>query len=152
MLTPSELDGCIELIAELSAFAAERIVAVRPRRDEISTKTSRADWVTETDLAVERHVRAAVLERFPSHRSSARNTARPAGTIRRRGGTSIPSTGRRTSSTRCRGRRSASRWSTTRGRRRARSWIRTEVRCSRPRAVGARPGTASRSAASKPSR
>jgi myo-inositol-1(or 4)-monophosphatase len=67
MLTPSELDGCIELIEELSAFAAERIVAVRPRREEISTKTNLADWVTETDLAVERHVRAAVLERFPAH-------------------------------------------------------------------------------------
>ncbi|MGZ4387889.1 MAG: inositol monophosphatase family protein [Gaiellaceae bacterium] len=68
MLSGAELDACAELLDELAAFAADRIVAERPRADQISTKSSLADWVTETDLAVERHTRAAVLERFPGHR------------------------------------------------------------------------------------
>lgn len=68
MLSDATLDACLGLVDELCAFAAERIVAVRPEPDEIATKTSPADWVTETDLAVERHVRAAVLQRFPEHR------------------------------------------------------------------------------------
>lgn len=68
MLSGPELDACTELLDELAAYAVDRIVAERPRADQISTKTSLADWVTETDLAVERHTRAAVLERFPAHR------------------------------------------------------------------------------------
>jgi myo-inositol-1(or 4)-monophosphatase len=68
MLTDGELDACAELVDELAAFAVERIVADRPRADQISTKTSGADWVTETDLAVERHVREAIAKRFPEHR------------------------------------------------------------------------------------
>lgn len=68
MLSDAELDACEALLDELAAFAIERIPAERPRPDQIATKTSAADWVTETDLAVERHVRVAVLERFPGHR------------------------------------------------------------------------------------
>ena len=68
MLSDAELDDCGRLIDELAAWALERIVAERPRPDQISTKTSPADWVTETDLAVERHVRETVLSRFPDHR------------------------------------------------------------------------------------
>ena len=68
MLSEPEVDDCVALIDELCAFAAERIVAERPRSDQIATKRNAADWVTETDLAVERHVRAAVLERLPRHR------------------------------------------------------------------------------------
>lgn len=68
MLSPAELDACSELVDELASFAIDRIVADRPRPDQISTKTSDADWVTETDLAVERHVRDAIAERFPEHR------------------------------------------------------------------------------------
>jgi fructose-1,6-bisphosphatase/inositol monophosphatase family enzyme len=68
VLSERELDGCAELLDELAGWAAARIVAERPRPEQIATKTSLADWVTETDLAVERHVRAAVLERFPGHR------------------------------------------------------------------------------------
>jgi len=67
-LSSAELDACAALLDDLAAFAIERILAERPRADQISTKTSAADWVTETDLAVERHVRATVLERFPAHR------------------------------------------------------------------------------------
>ncbi|HZT16970.1 MAG TPA: inositol monophosphatase family protein [Gaiellaceae bacterium] len=68
MLSDAELDDCVALLDELARFACERIVAERPSPEQIGTKTSAADWVTETDVAVERHVRAAVLERFPSHR------------------------------------------------------------------------------------
>jgi fructose-1,6-bisphosphatase/inositol monophosphatase family enzyme len=68
VLSDAELDACAELVDELTAFAVERIVADRPRADQISTKTSAADWVTETDLAVERHVREAISARFPEHR------------------------------------------------------------------------------------
>jgi fructose-1,6-bisphosphatase/inositol monophosphatase family enzyme len=67
VLSDADLDACAELVDELAAFAIDRIVAERPRADQISTKTTAADWVTETDLAVERHVRAAVHERFPGH-------------------------------------------------------------------------------------
>ena len=68
MLSDAELDACAELVDELTAFAVERIVADRPRADQIGTKTCDADWVTETDLAVERHVREAIAARFPEHR------------------------------------------------------------------------------------
>ncbi|HET7043859.1 MAG TPA: inositol monophosphatase family protein [Gaiellaceae bacterium] len=68
MLSEAELDACAALAGELAGFAAGRIVAERPRADQIATKANAADWVTETDLAVERHVRATVLERFPGHR------------------------------------------------------------------------------------
>lgn len=68
MLSGPELDGCVELLDELASFAGARIVAERPRPDQIGTKTTLADWVTETDLAVERHARDAVVARFPNHR------------------------------------------------------------------------------------
>lgn len=68
MLSDAELDECAALAEELGAFARDRIVARRPRPEEIATKANAADWVTETDLAVERHVREAVLRRFPGHR------------------------------------------------------------------------------------
>jgi fructose-1,6-bisphosphatase/inositol monophosphatase family enzyme len=68
VLTSEELDACSALTQELAARAIDRIVAERPREDQISTKTSRADWVTETDLAVERQTRAAIEARFPGHR------------------------------------------------------------------------------------
>jgi myo-inositol-1(or 4)-monophosphatase len=68
MLSDRELDDCAGLIDELTAFAIDRILADRPRSDQISTKSSAADWVTETDLAVERRVRELIGERFPAHR------------------------------------------------------------------------------------
>ena len=68
MLSESDLDACAALAGELAAFAIDRIVAERPRAGQIATKTSAADWVTETDLAVERHVRDAIHARFPQHR------------------------------------------------------------------------------------
>ena len=68
MLSEIELDACMELVDELAAFALDRIVADRPGADQIATKANDADWVTETDLAVERHVREAIAARFPEHR------------------------------------------------------------------------------------
>jgi len=68
VLTDSELDACAALMDEVAARAMERIVTERPRADQVATKTTAADWVTETDLAVERLVREAIGERFPDHR------------------------------------------------------------------------------------
>ena len=68
MLTDAELDDCAALMAEVAGRAMERIVAERPRPEQVATKTNEADWVTETDLAVERLARDAIAHRFPGHR------------------------------------------------------------------------------------
>jgi myo-inositol-1(or 4)-monophosphatase len=68
VLSEVELDACADLLGELAEFAVERIVAEPLRADQISTKSSAADWVTEIDIDVERHVRDTVLARFPGHR------------------------------------------------------------------------------------
>lgn len=68
MLTEAELDACAALMADVAARAMERIVAERPRADQVATKRTAADWVTETDLAVERLVREEIAARFPEHR------------------------------------------------------------------------------------
>jgi fructose-1,6-bisphosphatase/inositol monophosphatase family enzyme len=67
VLSDAELDARAALVADLARWAIDRIPA-RPGADEIGTKTSAADWVTETDLAVERHVREAIHARFPDDR------------------------------------------------------------------------------------
>ena len=67
MLSEAELDRCAALMEELAAPAID-LIAARPTREGIGTKTSAADWVTGTDLAVERLVRDAIEERFPGHR------------------------------------------------------------------------------------
>jgi fructose-1,6-bisphosphatase/inositol monophosphatase family enzyme len=51
---------------ELALWAMDRISAGRPAR--VSTKTGPADFVTETDLAVEKEARERILARFPGHR------------------------------------------------------------------------------------
>jgi myo-inositol-1(or 4)-monophosphatase len=68
LLTDAELDACAALLQEVAPRATERILGERPRADQIGTKSWAADWVTETDLAVERLVREAIAERFPDHR------------------------------------------------------------------------------------
>jgi myo-inositol-1(or 4)-monophosphatase len=68
VLTDAELDACAALMDEVAVRAMERIVAERPRGDQVATKKTAADWVTETDLAVERLVRDAITARFPDHR------------------------------------------------------------------------------------
>jgi fructose-1,6-bisphosphatase/inositol monophosphatase family enzyme len=67
VLTDDELDACFALMDEVAVRAIDRI-AERPRSDQIATKKTAADWVTETDLAVERLVREAIGARFPAHR------------------------------------------------------------------------------------
>jgi myo-inositol-1(or 4)-monophosphatase len=67
VLSAAELDVRGALVEELASWAIDRI-PTRPARDQIGTKTSDADWVTETDLAVERYVRDAVRGRFPDDR------------------------------------------------------------------------------------
>lgn len=51
---------------ELGLWAIDRIAAHRPA--ETSTKSGPADFVTETDIAVEEHVRAQIQQWFPDHR------------------------------------------------------------------------------------
>jgi fructose-1,6-bisphosphatase/inositol monophosphatase family enzyme len=68
MLSEHELDACAALMDELALRAMDRIVAERPSAEQIGTKANDADWVTESDLAVERFVRDAIAERFPDHR------------------------------------------------------------------------------------
>ena len=68
MLTAAELDACATLMDELAPRAMQRIAENRPK--ELGTKKWAADWVTETDLAIERFVRDAIEERFPAHRIS----------------------------------------------------------------------------------
>jgi fructose-1,6-bisphosphatase/inositol monophosphatase family enzyme len=68
MLSDAEIDACVELMGNLAVRAMERIVAERPRADQVATKKTAADWVTETDLAVERLVRDEITARFPDHR------------------------------------------------------------------------------------
>jgi fructose-1,6-bisphosphatase/inositol monophosphatase family enzyme len=68
VLTDAELDACLALMDDVAARAMERIVGERPRADQVATKKTAADWVTETDLAVERLVREAIAARFPDHR------------------------------------------------------------------------------------
>jgi myo-inositol-1(or 4)-monophosphatase len=68
MLTDTALDACVALMDEVVVRAMERIVTERPRADQVATKKNAADWVTETDLAVERLVRDEIGARFPDHR------------------------------------------------------------------------------------
>jgi fructose-1,6-bisphosphatase/inositol monophosphatase family enzyme len=66
VLTSAELVACAALMDEVAGPAMARIADTRPK--ELGTKTWAADWVTETDLAIERFVRDAIGERFPAHR------------------------------------------------------------------------------------
>lgn len=68
MLSDVELDRCAALMAELAPRVMDRITSERPTAEQIDTKSSAADWVTATDLDVERIVRDEIAERFPGHR------------------------------------------------------------------------------------
>ncbi len=86
MLTDAELDACAALMQEVAVRAMERIVSERPRADQVATKSWAADWVTETDLAVERLVREAIASASPTIASRARSSACRATTTRLRAG------------------------------------------------------------------
>jgi fructose-1,6-bisphosphatase/inositol monophosphatase family enzyme len=66
-MNDAELDACAALMDELAVRAMDRIVS-RPSAVQIDTKKNAADWVTETDLAVERLAREAIADRFAGHR------------------------------------------------------------------------------------
>jgi fructose-1,6-bisphosphatase/inositol monophosphatase family enzyme len=68
LLTDAELTACLALMDDVAVRAMELIAGERPRADQVSTKRTAADWVTETDLAVERLVRDEIAARFPGHR------------------------------------------------------------------------------------
>ena len=68
MLTDAELSACLALMEDVAARAMELIAGERPRADQVATKKTAADWVTETDLAVERLVRDEIAAAFPGHR------------------------------------------------------------------------------------
>ncbi|MBM7786736.1 inositol monophosphatase family protein [Tenggerimyces flavus] len=59
-------DDAYDLVQELGAWAVDYLADRRPT--SVRTKRDPADLVTETDEAVERHVRAEISKRFPSHR------------------------------------------------------------------------------------
>jgi myo-inositol-1(or 4)-monophosphatase len=56
----------LALADELAHWAIEHVGPVR--RHAVDTKTGPTDLVTDVDRAIERHVRHAVLRRFPEHR------------------------------------------------------------------------------------
>jgi fructose-1,6-bisphosphatase/inositol monophosphatase family enzyme len=62
------LQGAYTLAQELARSAAEMIREALGRAPGAHTKRDAADWVTETDVQVERYVRARLLEAFPQHR------------------------------------------------------------------------------------
>jgi myo-inositol-1(or 4)-monophosphatase len=66
VLTDGELTEALELATGLARQAVTRIREQRPQR--VSAKLGAADLVTEVDVAVERMVTQAVLQRFPDHR------------------------------------------------------------------------------------
>ena len=64
-LTGAELAEALEVAHALGEWAIE--FTRTADRGNISTKANPADLVTEVDVAVERHVRAVISERFPEH-------------------------------------------------------------------------------------
>ena len=85
MLSAAELDACAALIDELAALAIDRIVAERPRADQIGTKTSDGR-LGDRDRPGGRAARprGGRRARSPTTGSSARSTA-TSGAARRSG-------------------------------------------------------------------
>ncbi|KUO06926.1 inositol monophosphatase family protein [Streptomyces sp. DSM 15324] len=65
METEVDLDRALEVASELAAWASETIRGARTTA--VRQKASPADIVTDTDEAVERHVRRVLGEAFPTH-------------------------------------------------------------------------------------
>ncbi len=64
----SALQVAYTLAQDLARSAAEMIREALGHAPGAHTKRDAADWVTETDVQVERYVRAQLLEAFPDHR------------------------------------------------------------------------------------
>jgi len=65
-LNQTSEEECLFFAEELGLWAIEYIRSHRP--SEVTTKSGPADLVTETDRAVEQHVRTEIAGRFPAHR------------------------------------------------------------------------------------
>lgn len=65
-MSPDELDRAFALALALGAWAADRMRRTTPAL--VTAKRDPADVVTDVDVLVERHVRAAVRDAFPGHR------------------------------------------------------------------------------------
>ncbi|XP_015679662.1 inositol monophosphatase 2 [Protobothrops mucrosquamatus] len=61
-------EGCLEVAVELALQAGQIIRKALTEEKQVSTKTSAADLVTETDHLVENLIVSALKEKFPSHR------------------------------------------------------------------------------------
>jgi myo-inositol-1(or 4)-monophosphatase len=68
MMDDRELHAAYELARDVARPAAEMIREALGREKQAHTKRDAADWVTETDVQVERYVRSRLLEAFPGHR------------------------------------------------------------------------------------
>lgn len=67
-MRPEELRSAWEQARSLADWATGAIREAAATPHQAHTKSSAADWVTETDEAVERHVRAQLQAAFPHHR------------------------------------------------------------------------------------
>jgi myo-inositol-1(or 4)-monophosphatase len=67
LLSAAELERCAALMDHVAVLAVDRITA-RSGPVHAETKTSAADWVTDTDTAVERLVLDSISAEFPDHR------------------------------------------------------------------------------------
>lgn len=67
VLVPADLDACLSFAEELASWAIDRIGTEAPPKEQVDTKLSPDDYVTETDRAVEQQVRAMLHARFPEH-------------------------------------------------------------------------------------
>jgi myo-inositol-1(or 4)-monophosphatase len=65
-ITDTEIDQYLFFAEELGLWAMDRIGSHRPA--ETSTKSGPADFLTETDLAVEQYVSEKIRDMFPDHR------------------------------------------------------------------------------------
>jgi myo-inositol-1(or 4)-monophosphatase len=62
-----DLDRALEVAKELAAWASAAIRRPRDNPDDVRQKAGPADIVTDTDEAVETHVREVLREAFPTH-------------------------------------------------------------------------------------
>ncbi|MFF4041391.1 hypothetical protein [Streptomyces sp. NPDC001816] len=71
------MDRELAVATELAEWASERIRRPRATGDvsDVREKATPADIVTDTDEAVEAHVRAVLCREFPEYASRARSTA-----------------------------------------------------------------------------
>ncbi|MEV0732682.1 inositol monophosphatase family protein [Polymorphospora sp. NPDC050346] len=67
MSGPEQLADWHRAAVELAGWAVRTIAAGDPDPARSETKVNAGDWVTPFDRAVERHVRAELLARFPDH-------------------------------------------------------------------------------------